>query len=246
MERAEAARRAAVAQVQAWLGVGKTWHGVDAELLVTAAAVAVAAAVLLAATLLFWRLLGRRHRGAGAGGGGGGGKQRPVALLGLPGAGKTALFLHLRDGTAADTHMSQCPNEAVALAQFPQGVRLIDFPGHHRVRDTWLQLVPNMSKASLVFVVNSVDFSTESSQVAECALINCISYTYGSSLTHMLFPQVSCSEYYHMKASSSSQCLFSCFATKLTLQQLYQQNRLQRSFNKNCLSFSPPLFSISL
>lgn len=151
-----AAKRAENILVQAWSDE-MVWRGVGV----------VGAVVLLLATLIVWRLL-RRGRGTGAGGAAASGRQRPVALLGLPNAGKTALFLHLRDGTASDTHMSQRPNETVTLAQFPQGVRLIDYPGHQRVRDTWLQLVPSMAKASLVFVVNAVDLPAEAPQVAEC------------------------------------------------------------------------------
>lgn len=183
MERLEELRRAAVVRVDAWLGANK-WAAAQAarwrlstETLVDGAAALFAAAALLAATVLVWKLLtlllfGRRRRQQQQ-------KQQQqqnarslVALLGLQNAGKTALFLQLRDGAAADTHPSQQPNDTTALAQFPRGaVRLVDCPGHPRVRDAWLQqqLAPaaTMGKAALVFVVNAVDFAAEAPHVAD-------------------------------------------------------------------------------
>lgn len=108
--------------------------------------------------------------------GGANGKRRRrgapvVLLLGVPGAGKTALLTRLVHGAMGETHTSQTENVAADVA-LGAGVRatVVDTPGHERVRGAWRRHVGRGAGAAeathIVFAVNAVDVRAEADRVA--------------------------------------------------------------------------------
>lgn len=87
-----------------------------------------------------------------------------VFLVGPCDSGKTAVMFQLRDGDSGDklrpTHSSMTFNEdtfAVAGANC-KPVRIIDFPGHSRLRPQLFDMIEDC--AALVFVIDACAFST--------------------------------------------------------------------------------------
>ncbi len=88
-----------------------------------------------------------------------------VLLVGPCDAGKTALLHTLQGYPAQGTVASIKQTEATVLSG-GQRVRVVDIPGHPRVRGAVLgRYAPSVSK--LVFVVNSLDFMAQRSDTAE-------------------------------------------------------------------------------
>ena len=176
-ETAWAAARAAVehysALATAYFETLVPGHG--AEVVVALAAVALTTLVLLLLVLPCCCCCGRR-----AGAGASSAQRRrarksraPVVLvLGVPGAGKTALLTRLVHGAMGETHTSQAEN-VVADVALGAGVRatVVDTPGHQRVRGVWHQHVGRGAGAAaathIVFAVNAVDVRAEADRVAE-------------------------------------------------------------------------------
>ncbi|KAK9828645.1 hypothetical protein WJX72_001279 [[Myrmecia] bisecta] len=94
-----------------------------------------------------------------------------VLLVGPCNSGKTSVFLQLRDGTThSGTVASMQENvDAVLLRSDksvpPKSVQLVDIPGHPRVRSKFEQYVDRAS--CIVFLVDSVDFMPQKTDVAE-------------------------------------------------------------------------------
>lgn len=93
-----------------------------------------------------------------------------VLILGPCDAGKTTLFHQLRDRRTLPTVASMEPNEAdVTLKSDKAGgarpVRLVDVPGHPRVRGRFEEYVGRAR--GVVFLVDSVDFLPRKTEVAE-------------------------------------------------------------------------------
>jgi len=84
-------------------------------------------------------------------------KGNAVLLLGISDSGKTAMFYQLRNGTFPETLTSL--KENVDTINFTRddgttkSVRVIDFPGHHRFRQSLSQFLAQAEK--LVFVINA-------------------------------------------------------------------------------------------
>lgn len=93
-----------------------------------------------------------------------------VLIVGPSDAGKTTLFLQLRDrSTGKGTVASMQPNEAdIKLPSDKPSARpihIIDIPGHPRLRTVFDVHAP--SARGVVFLVDSVDFMPKKSEVAE-------------------------------------------------------------------------------
>jgi len=124
-------------------------------------AAALVATLLLAALLAFFLL--RSHGGAGGGRAGG------LLLVGPCGAGKTTLFLRLRDGAppAAGTVASMQENDGTV--RMPGGgsgeLRLVDLPGHATFRH---RLAPRLRDAAgVVFLLDAVVVTPHHAEAAE-------------------------------------------------------------------------------
>eukprot|EP01012_Entosiphon_sulcatum_P065291 TRINITY_DN94206_c0_g1_i1.p1 TRINITY_DN94206_c0_g1~~TRINITY_DN94206_c0_g1_i1.p1 ORF type:complete len:255 (-),score=39.18 TRINITY_DN94206_c0_g1_i1:20-748(-) len=100
-------------------------------------------------------------------------KDQAVLLVGLPNSGKTALFFKLTGGIDIQSQTSMAPNQGIipktrappgARSQF---VRLVDLPGHGRLRHFLNAHLPKAK--AIVFVVDSVDFGNEPSAHAQLA-----------------------------------------------------------------------------
>jgi len=97
-----------------------------------------------------------------------------VFLVGPCDSGKTAVMFQLRDGDSGDklrpTHSSMTFNEdtfAVAGANC-KPVRIIDFPGHSRLRPQLFDMIEDC--AALVFVIDACAFSTKARDIASFVL----------------------------------------------------------------------------
>ena len=93
-----------------------------------------------------------------------------VLIVGPCDAGKTTLFLQLRDrATGNGTVASMQPNEADVkfLSDKPSArpIHIVDIPGHPRLRHVFDVHAP--SARGVVFVVDSVDFMPKKAEVAE-------------------------------------------------------------------------------
>ena len=90
-----------------------------------------------------------------------------VFLVGPCDSGKSAAMLQLRDGESGEklrpTHTSQTFNE-----DFVDGVRVIDFPGHARLRPQLFDMIEDC--AALVFVIDSVTFKDTARETASFVL----------------------------------------------------------------------------
>lgn len=138
-----------------------------------------AVAMVLMATIAFWVLahlgilvgLNPYKRG---GLGGSGADRRRVLLCGACGAGKTQLFLTLRDGTThGGSVTSMAENEARVDVEGKLGkkgivrkaVNVVDLPGHPRLRAKLDHYVAGAR--GVIFVVDAVEFTAQRRAVAE-------------------------------------------------------------------------------
>lgn len=88
-----------------------------------------------------------------------------VLLVGPCDAGKTAL-LHTLQGYPVQSTVASIKQTEATVLSGGQRVRVVDIPGHPRVRGAVLaRYAPSVAK--LVFVINSVDFMAQRSDTAE-------------------------------------------------------------------------------
>jgi len=103
-------------------------------------------AVLIPVLLIFFRSGGNRRKGGDA-----------ILLLGLSGAGKTAIFGRLKNGTLPKTLVSmETNNEKFPFADdknSPRAYHVIDFPGHHRLREGLSKVIPQAK--AIIFMIDS-------------------------------------------------------------------------------------------
>jgi len=97
-------------------------------------------------------------------------KNNTILLIGNSNAGKTLLFLQLRDNTPRNTVTSMKENDDTFLVendegQRPGAVHVVDIPGHERLRHKLRDYLP-IAKG-IVFVVDAAEFLAESRPVAE-------------------------------------------------------------------------------
>jgi signal recognition particle receptor subunit beta len=97
-------------------------------------------------------------------------RRTAILLVGPPDGGKTSILLRLRDGSLhKGTVASTEPNEAEVSLQSDKGafrpVRIIDVPGHPRLRGRFDALAPEA--AGVIFVVDAADFMSKKAETAE-------------------------------------------------------------------------------
>ena len=113
-------------------------------------------AAIIVVLLLLPRLLGRRSRSKGG---------WSVLVMGAAGAGKTTLFLRLRDGKLRNTVTSMQPNEGKVEVGDKKRVTVIDLPGHARLEATYFEREVVNAKG-IVLVVDSVNFNATKEEFA--------------------------------------------------------------------------------
>ncbi|PKU74648.1 signal recognition particle receptor subunit beta-like [Dendrobium catenatum] len=100
-------------------------------------------------------------------------KANTIIIAGLSGSGKTILFYQLRDGSSHQgTVTSMEPNDGVFVLHSEvdkkdktKPVRMVDVPGHSRLRPKLDEFLPQA--AGLIFVVDALDFLPNVRVVAE-------------------------------------------------------------------------------
>jgi len=81
-------------------------------------------------------------------------RRTKVLLCGPCGAGKTTIWQKLVHGSAKPTHTSMTANVGTAKAADGSSVELVDYPGHPRLREDVLPLLP--SAKAIVIVLDAV------------------------------------------------------------------------------------------
>jgi signal recognition particle receptor subunit beta len=92
-------------------------------------------------------------------------RRTTVLLVGPPDAGKTALYSSLAFGSALPTHTSIQANSTLYTTSEGRTLRLVDIPGHPRLRDQFTNHLADTS--GVVFVVDSATVSRNGAAVAE-------------------------------------------------------------------------------
>ncbi|CAE6481809.1 unnamed protein product [Rhizoctonia solani] len=92
-------------------------------------------------------------------------KRTSVLILGPTDAGKTALYSALAFGQALPTHSSIQSNSALYTTSHGRTLRLVDIPGHPRLRDQFTDHLEDT--AAVVFVVDSASVARNGTAVAE-------------------------------------------------------------------------------
>lgn len=114
--------------------------------------------------VVFFFILPRVWRGKSGGGG------WSLLLVGPSNAGKTAMFLRLRDGDGSrnrETVTSMRPNEGDVTMRFggvEKNIHVIDLPGHPRLESYFFKEVPRAK--GIVMVVDCMDFNSSKEEVA--------------------------------------------------------------------------------
>ncbi|RDB22139.1 Signal recognition particle receptor subunit beta [Hypsizygus marmoreus] len=89
-----------------------------------------------------------------------------LLLVGPPDAGKTAILSKLVYGQALQTHTSLQPNSSViALPSAKKNIRIVDIPGHPRIRDQFREYLDDAKV--IAFVVDASSVSRNGAVVAE-------------------------------------------------------------------------------
>lgn len=116
---------------------------------------------------VFVFILPRIWRGKSSGGRGG----WSLLLVGPSNAGKTAMFLRLRDGEVSsgnkETVTSMLPNEgsvAMRVGGVAKNIHVIDLPGHPRLESYFFKEVPRAK--GIVMVVDCMDFNSSKEEAA--------------------------------------------------------------------------------
>ncbi|KAK9813463.1 hypothetical protein WJX73_000210 [Symbiochloris irregularis] len=99
-------------------------------------------------------------------------KGTTILLLGPMGAGKTTIYLQLRDGTKHNGTVTsmQVTSESCQLASEKGGrkirpVTLVDIPGHPRMRHRFEAHTP--ATRGIIFVIDSAEFLSQKTDIAE-------------------------------------------------------------------------------
>ncbi|KAJ1309897.1 hypothetical protein OPQ81_006658 [Rhizoctonia solani] len=92
-------------------------------------------------------------------------KRTSVLILGPSDAGKTALYSSLAFGRALPTHTSIQSNSTLYTTSHGRTLRLVDIPGHPRLRDQFTDYLEDT--AAVVFVVDSASIARNGAAVAE-------------------------------------------------------------------------------
>ncbi|XP_001353101.1 signal recognition particle receptor subunit beta [Drosophila miranda] len=92
--------------------------------------------------------------------------RRDFLLTGLCESGKSAIFMQLLHGKLPETFTSIKENVGDYQAGGHSSVRLVDIPGHYRVRDKCFDLYKHKAKG-IVFVVDSVTVQKDIRDVAD-------------------------------------------------------------------------------
>ncbi|EAU88859.1 hypothetical protein CC1G_01232 [Coprinopsis cinerea okayama7 len=117
----------------------------------------VVGSLLFAVVLVVLLILVNRRKSRGQG--------TALLLVGPSDSGKTAIFSRLVYGRTTPTHTSLQPNASIANITPSKAVRIIDIPGHPRIRD---QFTEYLSDAKVIaFVVDSNTISRNGVAVAE-------------------------------------------------------------------------------
>ncbi|EDW36473.1 GL10289 [Drosophila persimilis] len=97
--------------------------------------------------------------------------RRDFLLTGLCESGKSAIFMQLLHGKLPETFTSIKENVGDYQAGGHSSVRLVDIPGHYRVRDKCFDLYKHKAKG-IVFVVDSVTVQKDIRDVADpCSVL---------------------------------------------------------------------------
>ncbi|EIW85089.1 hypothetical protein CONPUDRAFT_117571 [Coniophora puteana RWD-64-598 SS2] len=86
-------------------------------------------------------------------------------LVGLPDGGKTTIFSALTFNQALPSHMSLQANSSNVTASSGKTVRVVDIPGHPRIRDQFREHLQDLR--GIMFVVDSNSVSRNGAAVAE-------------------------------------------------------------------------------
>lgn len=92
-------------------------------------------------------------------------RRTSVLIVGPSDAGKTALHSTLAFGRALPTHTSIQANSTLYTTEQGRTLRLVDIPGHPRLRDQFTDHLADT--AGVVFVVDSATISRNGAAVAE-------------------------------------------------------------------------------
>jgi signal recognition particle receptor subunit beta len=92
-------------------------------------------------------------------------KRTSVLILGPTDAGKTALYSSLAFGQALPTHTSIQSNSTLYTTSHGRTLRLVDIPGHPRLRDQFTDHLEDT--AAVIFVVDSASVARNGAAVAE-------------------------------------------------------------------------------
>nr|CAG4641155.1 EOG090X0C7N [Eulimnadia texana] len=109
--------------------------------------------VLLTGVFFLWKRRGTSRRG--------------VLLYGLCDSGKTSLFSLLIYNKVLDTFTSLKENIGDYVIEGKAALKVVDVPGHERIRQRFLDKY-HSSAHCLIFVIDSVTFTKEIRDVAEC------------------------------------------------------------------------------
>ena len=112
-------------------------------------------AAILLLVLLLPRLLGASQNKKGW----------SMLIMGPAGAGKTSLFVRLRDGKLRNTVTSMQPNECKVEVSDRKRVHVIDLPGHPRLEESYFQKEVVNAKG-VVVVVDSINFNASKDEFA--------------------------------------------------------------------------------
>ncbi|KAJ1977406.1 hypothetical protein H4R34_003589 [Dimargaris verticillata] len=89
------------------------------------------------------------------------------AIVGLSGAGKTALFTQIQHGQPHCTHTSMSANHgSVQLDSQQKPWQVVDIPGHPRLRPLYQAVLEDAQ--GLIFMVDSTHFTRQVRDVADC------------------------------------------------------------------------------
>jgi len=110
--------------------------------------------ILLATVFIGWKIIGKKSF-----------KSNTVLLLGLCNAGKTVLFLQLRDNKFKLTQTSMKDNEATITIENGKSIHVVDFPGHERLRPKLKNFIP--ISGAIVFLIDAIEAETQIRTFAE-------------------------------------------------------------------------------
>lgn len=93
-------------------------------------------------------------------------KRTDILLMGLCESGKTLLFSQLLHSVVSETFTSIAENIGQYDPENGSSLRIIDIPGHERLRDRFYDQYKNTAKG-IVFIVDSITVQKDIRDVAE-------------------------------------------------------------------------------